>query len=1200
MNDLDYALKQSQQGLPLTYPHLSFLTIHLKKEHLGVAMLDKLQALYSTLEETRQTLKAKASAVCSVDTELWVQWCKKANLSVPMGLDHSETESMDTVLNTSPPFCRTGGHLFFHLKAEAPEHLNHFSTLILNNLSSEIEKKVLVRGNAQREGTIYGRRILHGIISSVDPINFSKRAVIGNEDPSHRGGCFALTQRFVHDWDILGNMTELHIENMIGRDHKGNLVPGHLKRSHLKCVRILDEEGLNYRIVNQGQVYGNSPTGLQREEGAFVTAYAKSVKAFTKTLQGMLGDRPGFIRDEHLTVSTSDMGNFWYVPSAKELALPDTHDEPDVSINDFFKVRSKNGYQYYNTKDFLHNFGRQAASGNEPLSPRIMGLLGNTFSRWHNNWYTHTEYPDPGHLKDHPDAPENWADLSIAVRKGMSIGFMLDALTGGDKKMTDQAEVFRIDADEVLVGVLPPFTLGTGVRVMAYLTPDEHMEGFFRSLDEFSMAGHITPHYETLLKKGLGILTEEAEEGAKVHGDNPEKRDFYTSVALGLKGVQTWFRHFARLAGDKKEALKSSQTREIANLKGIKERMERLSSAPPASFLEAAQLVFGMHCCLHSVGELVSLGRFDQYMAPFLEDGATSLEEAQEIIDAFWIKMDERVLLNRQFFDDWRTFGTCAVPYIGTAAVPQGDKASQWVMQLTIGGWQAHGGKTPTDGCNEVTRLCLKAIRRLPVNSPCVSLRMNPDTPADIVDEAAQAILSGGSHPFLMSDVHLVPMLEKSGDSMDPADARDYCADGCWEPIIQGKTEFGLSYCPVMNALEATLNRGATYIQAGSTYLRGANISFPSPPAEEIESFDAFMDLFYAHYRWQAAQTMNGFVNNYGSLGTICPSPLLSALVVGCMDSGRDLTQSGARHHILSPMIFGLPCAIDSLWAILKMVYDPSSAVTNLGELRDALICDWGHDMIEPFQNKYAGPERSDIAAQRFKQLRETALALPSFGNADKEVDRFGGKVAATLSGIFMEILETPAESVSPAFAQRLEAVYQRHSLTDKPFSFTLIPAFGTFEDYYGLGLSTGASADGRRKGATLSSNFSPMPSPSDKAPDPRPRNIFAALKGWNGPTSDHALNIPGPVDIDIPENTEKETVREVIRQFAEGNLGSNILTINCCDRDAMTQALEYPERYDLIRLRMGGWAEFFITMFPAHQQQHLRRPMFVDNTTKS
>jgi len=1195
MYDLNYALKSSQLGLPAARQHMSFLTVHLRDDSRGGNMFQKLKELTAVLAEKSKNLKNEALAVCAVDTKLWAEWCRDSGRSVPPGIEGEEMKAMDAILNTSPPFCRSGGHLFFHLKADTPELLEDFAGLIENTLESNTKKPILlVHGNAQREGMVYGRRILHGIISSVDPVNFSRRAVIGSESPEHRGGCFVLTQRFIHDWEILGNMTELDIENMIGRDHKGNLVPGHIQRSHMKCVRVLDKEGLNYRIVNQGTVFGDSPTGCQREMGAFVAAYAKSVEAFQMTLRGMLGDRPGFIKDEHLTVSTANMGNLWYVPSAKELALKESHDTLPVSINEFFQVRSENGLQYYNTKDFLHNLGRQPAAGQTPLSPRIMELLGNTFSRWHNNWYAHTEYPDMGHLKDNPDAPESWSELPVAIRKGLSIKIMLSDLTGGNEDITRQADVYRIDDNEIIVGVLPPFTLGTGVRVMAYLTEAEHIEGFFRFLDECSMAGHITPHYETLLTKGIGGLLEEAREKAGNCKDDSEKKIFYESAALGLEGVQIWFWNYAGLARTKKNGLKPGQTRAAENLQSIADRMDRLAELPPETFHDAVQLVFGMHCCLHLVGELVSLGRFDQYLKPFYDNRNTRKEDCQEIIDAFWIKMDERVLMNRQYFDDWRTFGTCAVPYAGTAAVPQGDKVSQWVMQLTLGGWQADAGKTPTDGCNEVTSLCLKAVRRLPLNSPCVSLRMNPDTPDHIVEEAAQAILSGGAHPFLMADVHLTPMLEGLGTTMDTVDARDYCADGCWEPIIQGKTELGLCYCPVTNALEAALNRGATYIQAGPTYLRGANVSFPSPPAEEIKSFKDFLALFYDHYRWLAAQTMNNLVNNYGGLNSICPSPLLSAIVVGCMESGRDLTNAGSMHHILAPMIFGVTCVIDSLWAIKKMAYDSSSAVTDLAELRDALICDWGHDMIEPFQNKYAGPERSDLTAQRFKQLRQTALALPKFGGIDNDVNKFGGEVASQLARIFMDTLEKPAEVVSPAFAKRLFEICKRYSFEDRRFAFKLTPGYGTFEDYYGLGLTTGASADGRRKGATLSSNFSPMPSPSDLPPDPKPRNLMKALRAWNGDASGYALNIPGPVDIDIPENTDKEILKQVIREFGEGKLGSNILTITCTDRAAMEKALEYPERYDLIRLRMGGWAEFFITMYPAHQQQHLRRPMFI------
>lgn len=73
--------------------------------------------------------------------------------------------------------------------------------------------------------------------------------------------------------------------------------------------------------------------------------------------------------------------------------------------------------------------------------------------------------------------------------------------------------------------------------------------------------------------------------------------------------------------------------------------------------------------------------------------------------------------------------------------------------QLTVGGYGADG----KDMCNEVTLMCLKASRRLPLNSPCLSLRLTPHTPEAVKEEAAKAILSGGAHPILYCDDKMIP-----------------------------------------------------------------------------------------------------------------------------------------------------------------------------------------------------------------------------------------------------------------------------------------------------------------------------------------------------------------------------------------------------------------------------------------------------------
>jgi pyruvate-formate lyase len=50
-------------------------------------------------------------------------------------------------------------------------------------------------------------------------------------------------------------------------------------------------------------------------------------------------------------------------------------------------------------------------------------------------------------------------------------------------------------------------------------------------------------------------------------------------------------------------------------------------------------------------------------------------------------------------------------------------------------------------------------------------------------------------------------------------------------------------------------------------------------------------------------------------------------------------------------------------------------------------------------------------------------------------------------------------------------------------------------------------------------------------------------------------------------------------------------MTITCANPETYEAAVRDPEKYDLLRARMGGWTEFFVTMFPAHQAQHQRRP---------
>ena len=71
------------------------------------------------------------------------------------------------------------------------------------------------------------------------------------------------------------------------------------------------------------------------------------------------------------------------------------------------------------------------------------------------------------------------------------------------------------------------------------------------------------------------------------------------------------------------------------------------------------------------------------------------------------------------------------------------------------------------------------------------------------------------------------------------------------------------------------------------------------------------------------------------------------------------------------------------------------------------------------------------------------------------------------------------------------------------------------------------------------------------------------------------------------------------MKQFAHGH-SSNILTITVANPDTFEKAVDSPEQFDLLRVRTGGWTNFFTSVFPIIQDQHRRRPVSVPDIVES
>lgn len=840
-------------------------------------------------------------------------------------------------------------------------------------------------------------------------------------------------------------------------------------------------------------------------------------------------------------------------------------------------------------------------------SQRVCTLMLDVFHRWEQKplWLTEEQ---TGSIFDGMSDKDRTALEShpICVRKAKSIHTLFERVTSDD--IASSAGTFSIHPQELIVGTVPPYSVGQGKELVGYLTEAEKLGNAINFFDDRSTFGHIVPNHAIVFEKGLKGLVAECEI-AKQDPNKQESAEFFEACIIALNSVRLLaekYEHLARKNAESAAQLansfaetdkrRSKLSAASQNLTLIADRLARTPWSPPETLLEACQCLFLVHCALHTSGETTSVGRLDQILYPFyqadIQADRITKSEAQEIIDCLWLKFDERVILNRRHAEDRFTFADGAL--LGTPGASnfdQGSLINQWMQQVTIGGVLANNDDNPVDATNDLTYMCLQASRRLPLNSPTLDLRLHKDSPREVMELAAKTMLSGGAHPVLLNDDRIIPKLKTTGRHVELKSARNYACDGCYETHFAGETDFGFGYVPAIDVLEKALNQGATFGMSGSVHLRGLKSSWRTQEAKNISSFDddanSFWEIFRKHLELSCHRHLNGILTFYGAKEPVSPSPLLSSLVSGCLESGRDLYGGGARYHIFAPLMTGISTCADSLYVIKNLVFEQKRFA--LEELVSCLRSDWGRRPIAI--GKHLTPERI-AEIRRMCMFRDDGSEQPKFGCGIKEVDELAWRVIREFAATIDEVKSHPQHEAKWG---------QLRNRYGKDFELLLTPGVGTFEQYVFGGIFAGATPDGRRSGTPIASDLSASPIHTDlpattidgeEVRHAREVDIFRALSSFADQSID-LLSDGAPPDFNIREDFPEEQLVEVIEQFADGRAG-NILTITVANPETLAAAQAEPEKHNLIRNRMGGWTEFFVALSPEHQSQHMRRPLYV------
>lgn len=460
--------------------------------------------------------------------------------------------------------------------------------------------------------------------------------------------------------------------------------------------------------------------------------------------------------------------------------------------------------------------------------------------------------------------------------------------------------------------------------------------------------GHFVPGYHRVLEVGFeGIKQFAMEKLGSLDEADPgciERRWFYEAVIVVCEGVIDFAKRYSDLAIAMADTEQSEKRKdELLRIAKVCTRVPRLSAT---SFYEAIQSIWFQHLIIQieSNGLGVSPGRLDQILYPYYvrdrESGVLTKDEAQELIDNFWLKTEQ---IKRVYDYD------CARYFAGYSTE----------LNCCIGGQTPEG----LDATNELSYMFLDAERRIGLAHPNVTVRIHERTPSNFLLTVLEVIRLGRGKPQLANDEAVIPAMLNRGIPL--TEARDYAFIGCVEPGVPGKeySWANAAMFDVAKCLELALNDGKCRLSGQQIGPRTGDPRAFKEFSEVVEAFKKQVEYFVR----QMIVCLNTVDLCHQEL---MPVPYASILIDDCLEKGMDASKGGARWNLTGPQGVGVVDVADSLAALKMLVF----------ETREFQM----QEIIDALDHNFEGYER----------MRQRLIhGAPKYGNDDDYVDLLAREV---------------------------------------------------------------------------------------------------------------------------------------------------------------------------------------------------------------
>lgn len=626
--------------------------------------------------------------------------------------------------------------------------------------------------------------------------------------------------------------------------------------------------------------------------------------------------------------------------------------------------------------------------------------------------------------------------------------------------------------------------------------------------------GEITPDYQDVLfVKGFGGTIKEAREKIEALNEAvPEEMDqitFYRSVILTSEGIIRYANRYADEA--ERMAEKEEDEKRRQELLRIAGNCRRVPEYPPRSFYEAMQFIW-----FTQIGGILSEnplalnpGRFDQYMYPYykqdIDAGVIKKEDAQELIDALWLKYSEWV---------WTISANTADYFAGY----------NQFQNLTVGGKTREG----LNAVNELSYMALKATEEVKTHQPGLSVRIQADCPEEFMAAVTNLVSKGTGFPAIHNDSVGYQMLINAG--YEPEDARDWNNCGCVVPHYRKTGEWTAAVnVNFGSALEYALNKG-------KSRMTGEQMGLPEKPSREFVSYEEVEKAFYRQFANLCKHSVIATIEAQKLHQEMVPRPFLSSCIESCLETGKDLSQGGAKYNV-GPVITGIGLAVasNSLAVIKKLVFEDKE--TTMEELDRALSADW----------------------EGYEELRKKAREVPKYGNDDDYVDEIAIKMA---NWYYQEI-------------------HQYKDVFGSPFN----TAFMGISNYIPMGRVLAATPCGRKNGEPSSEGVSPYVG-SDKS-TPLAAMRSAAKVNQEIHSGGTLLNLRLNHEL-VATRRGQANLGAMIQAFFA--LGAFHVQFNTLSSEVLRRAQEKPEDYKDLLVRVAGYSTQFVNLSKSMQDAIIAR----------